>query len=392
MPSEAIAPAGLAEAAEFKPIKLSIVIPCYNEERTLEACIDAVLAIQSPTLQLELIVVDDCSRDRSLEVAGQLQKRVPGMVLLHHERNQGKGAALRTGIAAATGDFVAIQDADREYDPRDLVRLLVPLRLGEADVVLGSRFLSSGYHRVLYYWHSLGNRFLTTLSNMLTDLNLTDMETCYKVFRREVIQDIKIEENRFGFEPEVVAKIAQKRLRVYEMGISYRGRTYAEGKKIGMKDGWRALYCILKYNLPQVPLPIQFLFYMFIGGLCAIVNLAIFLGLHSGGVGLGASAITAFFTAAVLNYYLSIKLIFRHKARWKTGAEIFIFVGLVVVVGLIDMYLTRGLVAAGTTPWLAKIAATALGLVLNFAGRRFLVFPEPGRPDWKPQNPGGGSH
>lgn len=369
-------------------VKLTVVIPCYNEERTLEACVDAVLAIQDETLELELIVVDDCSKDKSWEVARGLQERVPGLVLLRHERNQGKGAALRTGIAAATGDFVAIQDADREYDPRDLVRLLTPLRLGEADVVLGSRFLSSGYHRVLYYWHSVGNRFLTMLSNMLTDLNLTDMETCYKVFRREVIQSIEIEENRFGFEPEVVAKIAQKRLRIYEMGISYRGRTYAEGKKIGMKDGWRALYCILKYNLPQVPIPIQFLFYTVIGGVCAVVNLALFLMMHRSGVDLSQAAITAFFAAAALNYYLSIKLIFRHKARWKTGSELLVFLAVVVGVGLFDMYLTRWLVSAGTEPWLAKLTATAFGLILNFAGRRFIVFPEPGRPDWKPQDPG----
>jgi glycosyltransferase involved in cell wall biosynthesis len=385
MSSKADAPAA---TPGFEPVKLSIVIPCYNEERTLEGCVDAVLAIQDATLEVELIVVNDCSKDDSLNVARRIQQRVPGMILLHHERNQGKGAALRTGIAAATGHFVAIQDADREYDPRDLVRLLAPLRLGEADVVLGSRFLSSGYHRVLYYWHSVGNRFLTTLSNMLTDLNLTDMETCYKVFRREVIQSIKIEENRFGFEPEVVAKIAQMRLRVYEMGISYRGRTYAEGKKIGMRDGWRALYCILKYNLPQVPLPIQFLFYTLIGGVCAVVNLALFVVVHKAGFNLSQAAITAFLVAAALNYYLSILLIFRHKARWRTLTEVLAFLGVVAIVGLFDMYSTRWLVSIGTEPWLAKLTATAFGLVLNFAGRRFIVFPEPGRPDWKPQNPG----
>jgi dolichol-phosphate mannosyltransferase len=387
-----LAPSELANTQEFEPVKLSIVIPCYNEERTLELCVDAVLAIQDTSLQLELIVVDDCSKDDSLNVARRIQQRVPGMILLHHERNQGKGAALRTGITAATGDFVAIQDADREYDPRDLVRLLVPLRLGEADVVLGSRFLSSGYHRVLYYWHSLGNRFLTTLSNMLTDLNLTDMETCYKVFRREVIQSIPIEENRFGFEPEVVAKIAQRRLRIYEMGISYRGRTYAEGKKIGARDGWRALYCILKYNLPEVPLPIQFLFYTFIGGVCAVLNLALFLALHSAGLGISLAALTAFFVAAALNYYLSILLIFRHKARWKTFTEVLVFLGVISSVGLIDMGLTRWLVSLNFELWVAKATATALGLVLNFAGRRFIVFPEPGRPDWKPQNPSGDGH
>jgi dolichol-phosphate mannosyltransferase len=385
----ASSPQLLAPAIEAQPgrVKLSIVIPCYNEERTIEACVDSVLAIQSETLELELIVVDDCSTDASLTIARRLAQRVPGMILRHHERNQGKGAALRTGIAAATGDFVAIQDADREYDPRDLVRLLVPLRAGEADVVLGSRFLSYGYHRVLYYWHSLGNRVLTTLSNMLTDLNLTDMETCYKVFRREVIQSITIEENRFGFEPEVVAKVAQMRLRVYEMGISYRGRTYAEGKKIGMRDGWRALYCILKYNLPKVPIAIQFLFYLFVGGFSAIVNLLVFVAAHGVGLSVSVAAVTAFFIAALVNYFLSIKLIFRHNARWRTTSELMVYFFVVSLIGIIDMYSTVGFVSLGMPPWLAKVGATAIGLVLNFTARRFIVFPEAPRPDWKPQDP-----
>jgi glycosyltransferase involved in cell wall biosynthesis len=349
--------------------------------------VDSVLEIQSETLELELIIVDDCSTDASLSVARRLAERVPGMILRHHEKNQGKGAALRTGIASATGDFVAIQDADREYDPRDLVRLLIPLRAGEADVVLGSRFLSYGYHRVLYYWHSLGNRVLTTLSNMLTDLNLTDMETCYKVFRREVIQSITIEENRFGFEPEVVAKVAQMRLRVYEMGISYRGRTYAEGKKIGVRDGWRALYCILKYNLPKVPVAIQFLFYLLVGGVSAIVNLLVFVAAHSAGLSVSVAAVTAFFIAALVNYFLSIKLIFRHNAKWRTSSELLVYFFVVSVIGIIDMYTTVGFVSLGTPPWLAKVSATAIGLVLNFAARRFIVFPEAPRPDWKPQDP-----
>ena len=375
-----------SETAAAKRVKLSLVIPCYNEDKTLEACVDSVLAIQDEELELELIVVDDCSKDDSLGVARRLVERTPGMRLLRHEVNQGKGAALRTGIAGATGDFVAIQDADREYDPQDLKRLLVPLREGVADVVLGSRFLSSGYHRVLYYWHSLGNRFLTTLSNMLTDLNLTDMETCYKVFRRDIIQSIKIEENRFGFEPEVVAKVAQMRLRVYEMGISYMGRTYAEGKKIGMRDGFRALYCILKYNLPQVPIAIQFLFYTLIGGFSAIVNLLLFLSLYRVGVALAIATLTAFFVAAWVNYYLSIRLIFRHKAKWRTGTEVAVFLGVVCAVGMVDLYCTQLFVGLGSAPWLAKVSSTAIGLVLNFAGRRYVVFPEKGRPDWKPQN------
>ena len=380
-------PAMQSETVAAKRITLSLVIPCYNEEKTLEGCVESVLAIQDENLELELIVVDDCSKDDSLNVARRLAERTPRMRVLHHEVNQGKGAALRTGIAGATGDFVAIQDADREYDPQDLKRLIVPLREGLADVVLGSRFLSSGYHRVLYYWHSLGNRFLTTLSNMLTDLNLTDMETCYKVFRREIIQSIKIEENRFGFEPEVVAKIAQMRLRVYEMGISYRGRTYAEGKKIGMRDGWRALYCILKYNLPQVPIAIQFLFYTLIGGFSALVNLALFVAMYHSGVALMVSTLTAFFVAAWVNYFLSIRLIFRHKAKWRTGAEVGVFLAVVCTVGAVDWYCTKLFIGLGIAAWLAKVLSTAIGLVLNFAGRRFIVFPEKGRPDWTPQNP-----
>jgi len=364
------------------PVRLTLVIPCYNEEKTLESCIDKVLEIQDEGLKLELIVVDDCSKDKSRQVAAKLAERVPGMVLLHHDVNQGKGAALRTGISKATGDFVAIQDADLEYDPMDLRRLLVPLRKGEADVVLGSRFLSHGYHRVLYFWHSMGNKFLTLLSNMLTDLNLTDMETCYKVFRREVIQSIPIEENRFGFEPEVVAKIAHMRLRIYEMGISYHGRTYAEGKKIGAKDGFRALYCILKYNLHKAPWIVQFFFYIFIGGFSAIVNLLLFLALLQP-LGVTAAALTAFFGAAAVNYYLSVLILFRREAKWKSATEILLFLVVVGVVSVVDLYSTRFFVSVGCSAVLAKVFATAIGLVLNFAGRRFIVFPERPSPDWK---------
>ena len=222
---------------------LSVVIPCYNEEATVGAVVAAVLA--SPWVA-QVVVVDDGSTDVSRQVlAGITDARVE-VVLQPH--NQGKGAALRTGVTRATAEYVVVQDADLEYDPAEFGLLLEPLEDDRADVVFGSRFMGGRPHRVLYFWHSLGNKALTLVSNVFTDLNLTDMETCYKVFRREVIQQIELEEDRFGFEPEVTAKVARGGWRLYEVGISYSGRTYAEGKKIGWKDGVRAVVCIVKYS------------------------------------------------------------------------------------------------------------------------------------------------
>ena len=226
-------------------MRLSVVIPCYNERATIAAVLTAVE--NSPYPDKEIIVVDDCSTDGTRELLqAELAPRID--TLLFHERNQGKGAALRTGIAAATGDIVVIQDADLEYDPNELPSLIAPILQDKADVVFGSRFMGGYPHRVLYFWHSVGNTVLTLASNMFTNLNLTDMETCYKAFRREIIQSIRIEENRFGFEPEVTAKVARMGVRIYEIGISYHGRTYAEGKKIGWRDGFRALWCIVKHR------------------------------------------------------------------------------------------------------------------------------------------------
>jgi glycosyltransferase involved in cell wall biosynthesis len=226
-------------------VKLSVIIPCYNENKTINSLIQAVK--DSPVSNREIIVVDDGSKDGTRDTLRQLNDSE--VRVIYHEQNQGKGAALRTGFSAATGDICIVQDADLEYDPQEFPVVIQPILDGKADVVFGSRFQSGRPHRVVYFWHRVGNGFLTLLSNLFTDLNLSDMETCYKAFRREVIQSIDICENRFGFEPEVTAKIAKMNLRIYEVGISYYGRTYDEGKKIGWKDGFRAIYCIFKYNL-----------------------------------------------------------------------------------------------------------------------------------------------
>ncbi|MEO7934280.1 MAG: glycosyltransferase family 2 protein [Chthoniobacterales bacterium] len=225
---------------------LSVVMPAYNEEKTLAEVVAAVLA---QTMVGELIIVDDASRDGTWGVLEKLATQDSRIKAYQHKTNAGKGAALRTGFENATQPYVLIQDADLEYDPGEYAKLLGPILRGRADVVFGSRFLGSEEHRVLYYWHSVGNQFLTTLSNMFTNLNISDMETCYKVFRREIIQRITIEENRFGFEPEITAKVAKMNVRIYEVAVSYHGRTYAEGKKIGWKDGLSAIRCILKYGI-----------------------------------------------------------------------------------------------------------------------------------------------
>ncbi len=238
-------------AETFK--KLSIVIPAYNEGRTIHLILDKIKCVSLINyIEKEVIIVNDCSRDNTEEAILRYMSLNPDLPIVYykHEVNQGKGAALRTGISKATGQYVIIQDADLEYDPKEYNLLLTPILDGYADVVFGSRFMGGNPHRILFFWHTIGNKFLTFLSNMLTNLNLTDMETCYKIFNRKVIQSIILQENRFGFEPEITAKVARiPGIRIYEVGISYYGRTYAEGKKINWKDGFRAIYCIIKYNI-----------------------------------------------------------------------------------------------------------------------------------------------
>lgn len=355
---------------------LTLVVPCYNEESTLEHCIERVLRLKSDQVALEIIIVDDCSKDQSFKVARELAEKYSEIKVFHHEVNRGKGAALRTGFAQATGDFVGVQDADLEYEPLEYRKLLVPLLEGKADVVFGSRYLRPDSRRALYFWHSWMNRTLTSLSNMMTNLDISDMETCYKLFRREIIQSMQLKEERFGIEPEMVSKVAQMQCRVYECAISYNPRTYEEGKKIGWKDGLRALYCILHYSAHTAPLPMQLLLYLFIGGTSAVANILLFSLLYNLGVGLSAAVVVSFAGAALINYLLCITLLFRHKARWSSGGEIAAYLATLAIMGAFDAGITLGLAGAGMPPLLSKTLAAVFGFLGNFLLRRYLVFPE----------------
>jgi glycosyltransferase involved in cell wall biosynthesis len=364
---------------------LSLIIPCYNEEVTIADCLNRVIAIaDGAPFALELIVVNDASTDNSRAVLHQwlTEHDFKGgnitIRMLEHEQNRGKGAALKTGLLHAAGEYIGIQDADTEYDPREYIAMLEPLRVGKADVVYGSRYLKPDTRRVLYFWHTWMNKRLTTVSNMFTNLDITDMETCYKLFRREVITDIApvLREERFGFEPEITAKVAQGGYRVYECAISYNPRSYEEGKKIGWKDGVHALYCILHYGAHRAPLPMQILLYLFIGGVSMLVNMACFAIAIRIGLELTQAICGAFVIAALCNYGLCIVMLFRHKARWNTAGEVLLYILSVAFMGGVDYAVTAGLIALMGRPVWAKFWASILGFAGNFLLRRLLVFPE----------------
>ncbi len=359
-----------------RPFVFTVVVPCYNEEESLRESVEGLLKIQDDMLSLEIFIVNDCSKDKSLTIARELAEEHACITVLNHEVNQGKGGALQTGFAAATGDFVGVHDADMEYDPMDLRQLLVPLVDGRADAALGSRYLNAtGTRRVLYFYHTMINKGLTFVSNMFTDLDLTDMETCYKLYKRELIQSFDLKEKRFGIEPEMVSNLAHSKARVYERGISYDGRTYEEGKKIGWKDGVRALYCLFHYNAHCAPLPLQILIYFFIGALAAIVNTVGFLALLPI-MSVGMAATLAFIIAAAANYWLCIKILFRHKSRWSAPGELGVYAASVAGLCVLDVGMTIGLIALGMSALGAKLIATLIGFVLNFIVRKMFVFPE----------------
>ena len=357
-------------------ITLSLVIPCYNEESTLKNCIERVKNIETDAVAVQCIIVDDKSSDKSLQIAYELEKNYSNIKVVTHDVNMGKGAALRSGLIHATGDYIGVQDADEEYNPMQYHELLEPMLNNNADVVFGSRYLKPDARRVLYFWHTAMNKFLTLVANMFTNLDITDMETCYKLFRRDVIHEIapKLKENRFGFEPEVTVHVSRMKLKVYECAISYNPRTYEEGKKIGWKDGVRALYCILHYGAPYAPLPMQLLLYLFIGALSAIVSILSFGLLMMSPASLPVAIASSFILAALLNYYLCISILFRHKARWNTFGEILAYMVTIIVMGTIDYSITIGLSLVGLTLLGSKVIAACAGVVGNFIFRKFLVF------------------
>ena len=364
--------------------KLSLIIPVYNEEKTLETIVFKTLEVQNDNfivennIELELVLVDDCSSDKSYEIAKNLALKDTRIKVFSHSKNKGKGCALRTGFQGATGDFIGIQDADNEYNPFDYIKMLKPLLEDKADVVYGSRYLKPDTRRILCFWHTFMNKGLTLLTNMYTNLDITDMETCYKLFKKDIIKEIapKLKENRFGFEPEVTIHVAKGNYRVFECAISYNPRSYEEGKKIKAKDGLRALYCILHYGGSTAPLPMQFILYVFIGGISAIINILAFLAFTKIFSNLLLNIDLAFVISALVNYLLCITLLFRHKARWSSLGELITYSITFIIMGALDYYLTLGFLLVGMTNFWAKACSNLIGLFGNFLLRKYFVFPE----------------
>lgn len=359
---------------------LSLIIPCYNEARTIRDCVLRCLALKDHGIDLQLVIVDDCSTDNSLAILKELEQEYPEISLYRHPENRGKGAALRTGFMKADKEYVGIQDADAEYNPLDYLRLLEPLKANAADVVYGSRYLRVSPRRVLKFWHTCINKGLTLLTNMFTDLDITDMETCFKLFRRDVIQKMapELQEDRFGFEPEITCLIARNNYRLYECAIDYNPRCHNEGKKIGWRDGLRALYCILHYGAPFAPGPIQFIIYFFIGSFCAIVNILLFAAFMALNLPVTLAIILAFAIAALLNYLLCLMLLFRHKSRWSAPGEFASYILVVLIMCVADILVTNGLIALGLPAIASKTISTIIGFAGNFLLRKYIVFSTPG--------------
>ena len=364
-----------------RAVKISIVIPVYNEKDTIEKILDIVKSAPLPDgCDRELIVVDDKSTDGTLEVLQKIKD--PLIKIFTHEKNTGKGGALHTGYEQCTGDIIIVQDADLEYDPQEYSNLLKPIIEDKADVVYGSRFLSGRPHRILYFWHSLGNRFLTLLSNMLSDLNLSDMETCYKVFKSKVIKSLDLKEKRFGIEPETTAKLAEKvrkeGLRMYEIGISYYGRTYEEGKKIGIKDGFRALWCILKYNTTSLAMFIKYMFTGFFVAAFQYFLMYVFIDLlgNSSEAGQINSNLISIEIALLIAFVLHKELTFRYKG--KSFGDIFnrLF-RFHIVTGftfLLRHFIFKALLHQGVDYRINTLIGIAVAIVFNFTGYMKWVF------------------
>lgn len=367
---------------------LSLIVPVFNEEATLENIVSKILKIEDEPyalqneIKLEIILVDDCSGDNSFEIAKELAFKNQKIKVFQNPKNEGKGASLRRGFIEATGDYIGIQDADDEYNPIEYLKLMKAILENKADVVYGSRYLKQDNRRILYFWHTYMNKFLTFLTNMYTNLDITDMETCYKLFRADIIKKIapKLKENRFGFEPEVTVHVAKNNCRLYECAISYNPRTYEEGKKIKAKDGLRAIYCILHYGAHTAPIPMQFILYIIIGGISALTNIFSFVIIESIVHNLLISVWSAFIISAFVNYILCILLLFRHKAKWNSFVEILTYLITLAIMGSVDYFCTYLFIVMGLSNFWAKTLSSTLGIVGNFLLRKYFVFPEKKQP------------